>query len=161
MNQPNQGTRTGKTRQTVAPPSGEVFVIVLFLLAGFSAVSTAIGWFNNSDVKGWWPLIISGAVLFDAIYAVVFVLISRWGRNFGRRFVVCYTAVLGLVIVAHSLILNLMKIDWLAVSNGKIALGLLEKAVHTDAAFYATYAVFLIVAAMLALFRRHRPMQSL
>ena len=106
-------------------------------------------------------MILFGSVLFDAIYAVIFVLISRWGRNFGRRFVVCYTAVLGLVIVAHSLIFYLMKIDWLAVNDGKIALSPLESAVHSKAALYAICALFLIVAAMFALIRRRKPNQFL
>jgi hypothetical protein len=149
--------REFKARKERLPTRSGSFAVVFLILGAASAVSTVVGWFNSVDVKGWWPLGIAVYLLFDCVYALLFVAIAQRGRPFGWPLVISYNAALGVALVVASFLFytKFGTVNWLFANSGNLALSLhLHSVIHSKANQVGLYALFLLVAAILAVVRR-------
>ena len=108
----------------------QVFIPYLAVCIGYLIYEVTVA--NNSDVKGWWPLLIIFQLLFNFGIAVAYCAIDKLYPSSYR-----YTVIYGLLFalpLAISLLMNdvFYPIDWYAVNTGKVELNAVQALFNND-----------------------------
>lgn len=118
----------------------------MVVLAVFSVITTLYGWFQSTDVRGWWPVILLLWFLLTWVYALAYALLVNHHRLIQPSFLIQYHAALGAVLFANAYLYFVIDIDWTAVNSGLAQLSVIQEIVTSHKTFYAVHLLFLGVA---------------
>jgi hypothetical protein len=117
--------------------------VIMVVLTVFSALTTLYGWFQSTDVRGWWPVILLLWFLVTWVYAVAYALFVNHHRLIQPSFLIQYHAALGAVLFVNTYLHYMIDIDWAAVNSGLAQLSVIQEIVTSHKTFYAIHLLFL------------------
>lgn len=137
--------------EPIFPSHLQTFLLVLSIMFATSLLSIAIGWFKSVDVKGWWSLALVFYGAIDAIYALIFSLLSRLRRPFSLVFSVKLNLALAAILLLHTVIYYCFLTDWCTAIDSTGTMTLLQQLIYSDFTPLAIYGIFLVLALLRAL----------
>jgi len=128
--------------------------IIMVVLTVFSALNTLYGWFQSTDVKGWWPLILLLWFVVTWVYAVAYALLVSHHRLIQPAFLIQYHCALGAVLFLNTYLYYAIDVNWGAVNSGLAQLTTIQKIVTSHKTLYVIHLLFLGVAVIWSLVER-------
>ncbi|SJM94149.1 DUF29 domain-containing protein [Crenothrix polyspora] len=115
-------------------------------------------WFYNSDMNGWWMIVLFSYAVIDLVYAVVFTAAIQSARCVTIKAVVIYNALLSVLLFLQGYCEYYYrhKIDWLSVNSGTVKLTLFQEIIVRNNVWAWLYGSFLLGAIVLWFIQNQR-----
>jgi hypothetical protein len=105
------------------------FFTIMTLLLVSAIIELIVGYYNSSDIRGWWTLVLIVTVVTYWIYGSLFIIIDNINPT-SQKYVIIYNSILSTIIAIESILYYTIDIDWLAINNGTKTLTLFESIIH-------------------------------
>lgn len=120
------------------------FLIIFAILLISSIIVLVVGYHDNSDVRGWWPVVVIFEIIIYGIYTALFLLIDK-NSPMSINYIIVYNSILGFIIIFLGIAYYTINIDWLAINNGKKSLTLFQTIINSDITYYTLLVFFLVL----------------